>query len=190
MIWSETINMDHPENLRIVTLPSENERKTHLSPVTISYEETQIDATDRQIARILSQNSRTPFRKIAEQLDISTKNVIQRYKKLRGKVLTFSAITVDLKKLGYNAMAGVFIQIENKSKIPEIYTQLLQTPNLIVAVKYVGLYDLFAIVVLRDFEDLFKLKNRIHMIHHIKKLDIFVKQPFSAWPLNMFAPLL
>ena len=141
MIWSETINMDHPENLRIDALSSENERKTNPSPVTISYEETQIDEKDRQIARMLAQNSRTPFRKIAEQLDISTKNVIQRYTKLRGKLLTFSAITVDLKKLGYNAMAGMFLQIENKSKIPEIHAQLLQTPNLIVAVKYVGLYQ-------------------------------------------------
>jgi DNA-binding Lrp family transcriptional regulator len=73
-----------------------------------------------EIAKILSQNSRAQFKKIAEQLNISTKTVINRYKRLRGHVLTLSTITVDLKKLGYNAIATLFMKAVNKSKILEM----------------------------------------------------------------------
>jgi DNA-binding Lrp family transcriptional regulator len=138
LIWVEAINIEYPENLVInprntndKQKPANNEQKPTQKISTNNTEKTQvqIDETDRKIALILSQNSRTPFRKIAQQLDISTKNVIQRYKRLRENVLTRSTITVDLNKLGYSAMASVFVKAANRSKLPEIHAQLLQIPN-------------------------------------------------------------
>lgn len=190
LIWAETVNMDHTGNLIIGSFSGENQQKAEQSPDASSYKKTRIDEINRQIAKTLSQNSRTPFKKIAEQLGISTKSVIQRYRKLRGNVLTLSAITVDLKKLGYNATAGVFIRVANKSKIPEIYSLLLQIPNMIVTIRYLGPYDLFAIVALEDFEDLFKLQKQIHSLHNLEKVAIFLSPPFRAWPLNLFTSLL
>jgi len=75
-----------------------------------------IDATDRRIAKILTWNARTPFKKIAEQLNVSTKSVIQRYSKLRGSLLTLSTVTVDLRKFGYNGIANVFIKVFTRVK--------------------------------------------------------------------------
>src|SRR3990170_2837954 len=99
--------MDRTENLVLGPYKQhKKEQNGDAQKQPTSTREIQIDETDRKIARILSRSARTPFKRIAEQLGISTKNVIQRYRRLRReKVLTLSSITVDLNKLGYNAMA-------------------------------------------------------------------------------------
>jgi len=199
LIWVEAINVEYPENLVINPLnandeqkPKNTEQKITQRIPTNNTEETQIqiDEIDRKIAIILSQNSRTPFRKIAQQLNISTKNVIQRYKRLRGNVLTLSTITVDLNKLGYNAMASVFVKAANRSKMSEIHAQMLQIPNLIVAIRLIGAYDLYAAIVLTDFKELFNITEQIRRIPGIEITDIFLTPNVPAWPLNLFPSLL
>jgi DNA-binding Lrp family transcriptional regulator len=176
----------HPENLVIKPFRG----KIDYVPAELKQTQIQIDETDRKIARILVQKARTPFRKIAEQLGISTKNVIERYKKLKGNLFTLSTITVDLNKLGYCAGAFLVIKLANKSKIAEVETQLLKTPNLIVLVKYIGAYDMFAHVVFEDFQEYFKIIDSIYRIQNIDRLDIFLVPSFKVWPANVFAHLL
>ncbi len=185
-IWAESVGLDHPENLVIQHFTE----KTAHEHSPISLEVVPIDETDRQIAKMLVHNSRMPFRKVAEKLKISSKSVIQRYRRLRKSVLTFSTIAVDLKKLGYNAMAHIFIKVSNRSAMPEIYAQILQIPNLIVAIKCIGPYDLYVIVVLASFEELFKVNEYIRRIQKIEQADISLRPSFASWPLNMFTTLL
>jgi DNA-binding Lrp family transcriptional regulator len=189
-IWSKTSNLDHPENLVLTNPTIKAEEKTPQKTKEPNFEKAKMDKTDRHIAKVLSQNSRTPFIKIAKELNISTKKVIQRYNKLRGKVLTTSTITVNLNKLGYKALAHLLIKSENKSKVPEISAELLQIPNLITTLEIFGDYDLFPIVALRDYEALFKLKEQVNTIKHIEQTDIILAKPYYAWPLNVFASLL
>jgi len=100
LIWLNPMGMDHPENLEIKPLENRGQENTiEQNPTPIRKEQIQLDEIDRQIARILTYNSRISFRKIGIQLNISTQQVIQRYKKLRGNVLTLSAVSLDLKKL-------------------------------------------------------------------------------------------
>ncbi len=189
MIWAETINMDHSENL--IIKPLAQEQALPLKPVqALINEEITLDEKDRQIARILTVNARIPFKKIAEQLGISTKNVIQRYKRLQGHLLTLSTVTVDLNKLGYNAMAHNFIKVANRSKMPEIYAQVLKIPNVIVVVRLIGTYDLFAIAALEDFEDEFRLRADLRKIQDIEKTDTYLNPTFKAYPLNIFRQLI
>jgi DNA-binding Lrp family transcriptional regulator len=190
LIWTDPTGMDHPENLEIKPLKSKKQEKTIQQPPTaISNEQTEIDETDRQIAKILVHSSRTSFRKIAKQLNISTKKVIQRYKKLRKNVLTLSTIALNLKKLGYNATASIFLKGE-RSKMPEISNKILQTPNILVFIRLIGSYDLHAIAALEDFNALIRLQKEIRAIHGIEQIDIFVNEIFPAWPANVFASLL
>jgi Lrp/AsnC family transcriptional regulator, regulator for asnA, asnC and gidA len=192
MFWVETTGMDHTENLVInpTLKKGKTQQKTPAYPAELNFVDVKIDETDRQIARILTWNARTPFKKIAEQLKVSTKNVIQRYSKLRGTLLTLSTITVDLKKLGYNGVANVFIKVSNKSEIPKIYEQILQIPNVIVVIRVIGTYDLQIYVALTDFEDMFMLTKRFHGVSGIDQADFFVHEPFRDWPLNVFGSLL
>jgi Lrp/AsnC family transcriptional regulator for asnA, asnC and gidA len=190
LIWVEAINVEHAENLIIKPLIDVSPLGAECKPSS-GNERVEIDEIDRRIARILSQNSRMPFRRIAEQVGISTKNVIQRYRRLRrDRVLTLSSVTVDLNKLGYNAMASLFVKAANRSKMPEIHNQLLKIPNLIVAIRLIGSYDLYASVVLEDFQQLFGLNEQIRKIHGIEKTDIFLTPNVPAWPLNLFPSLL
>ncbi len=184
-IWSENAIPEFPDKLAIKPF----EGKGH-KPMTVKQIEIQMDETDREIAKILANTSRMSFRKIGEHLNISTKNVIERYKSLRGSVLTLSTITVDLNKLGYRAGAFLLIKLANKSKISDVETQLLRIPNLIVLVKYIGLYDMFAHVVFEDFQNYFKIENEVKRIQHIDQIEISIVPSFPAWPPNIFASLL
>jgi len=190
MIWAETINMDHNENLIIKPLPQDEPILPSKPAQTFSNEEITLDQKDRQIARILTGNARIPFKKIAEQLGISTKNVIQRYKRLQGNLLPLSTVTVDLSKLGYSAMAHNFIKVGNRSKMPEIYAKVLKIPNMVVAIRLIGSYDLFAIAVLEDFEDEFNLRASLRKIPDIERTDTFLNPSFKAYPLNIFNQLI
>ncbi len=190
MIWADAVNMDHIENLTIKPAPLGNQTKQVINTTAVVDEDIDLDEKDRQIAIILAMNARMPFKKIAEKLGISTKNVIQRYNKLRGRLLTLSAITVDLNKLGYNAMAHLFLRVSNRSRMPEVYAQVLKIPNMIVAIRLIGSYDLFAIAVLEDFNDEFRLKSELRKIQEIEKVDTFLNPTFKAYPLNLFNSLL
>ena len=192
LIWVEAINIEYPENLTIKPLTTKNEKKPVYKYGTNNSKETeiQIDETDRKIAIILSHNSRTPFRKIAEKLNISTKNVIQRYKRLRKRVLTRSTIIVDPNKLGYHAMASVFVKAANRSKMPEIHAQMLQIPNLIVSIRLIGAYDLYAAIFLTSFEEFFKVTEQIRRIRGIEETDTYLSPAPPVWPLNLFPSLL
>jgi DNA-binding Lrp family transcriptional regulator len=197
LIWVEAVNIEYPENLVINPFSTDpkqktikNEQKATQRIQKNNTEKTEIDETDRKIAIILSENSRKPFRKIAEQLDISTKNVIQRYKRLRENVLTLSAIAVDPNKLGYTTMANVFVKAANRSKMSEIQAQMLQIPNLIVAIRLIGAYDLYAAIFFADFQAFFNAQECIRRIQDIEKTEIFLTPIVPVWPLNLFPSLL
>ena len=189
-IWVEPINMDHTENLVISNFENSKKETEKRGPSAVSANAKQIDETDREIAKILTRNARIPFKQIGEQLNISTKKVIQRYEKLRGNLLTISTITVDLKKLGYNAVSDILIKAKKRNEIPKIHAQILEIPNVIVTIRVMGPYDMRVIVALKDFEDMFKLRQEIGKIKHIDQADIYVHEAFREWPLNLFTSLL
>ena len=189
MIWAEAVRMEHMERLIIKPLKKDVEKPSKETGNEISLEEVEIDEIDRQIAKMVSQNARMSFNRIAKQLGISTKNVIKRYNRLRGTVLTSSTI-VDLKKLGFNAFAFLFIKVTNRSKTPDIYAQLLQVPNAVVAFRLLGQYDLAATIFLEDFRGLFEATEQVRKIPGIDLIDTYVTEAWDEWPPNLFHSLL
>lgn len=191
LIWANANDMDHCENLIIKPVPTYDENSLiykRMQP--LNDEEVDLDEKDRQIAKLLSANSRMPFKKIAEQLGISTKNTIQRFKKLEGNLLGLSTVTLDLTKLGYNAMAHNFIKVSNRSKMPEICAKISKLPNTIVIIRLIGAYDLMTISVLESFNDEFNLRDEMRKIPNIESVDTYLSPVFKAQPLNIFYPLL
>jgi Lrp/AsnC family transcriptional regulator for asnA, asnC and gidA len=190
IIWAEAVNVEFPQNLVIKPLPHSTKPITRPSTTNIDQSPVKLDETDRRIAIMLSRKARTPFRQIAEQLNISTKTVIQRYKKLRENVLVRSTVTLDLNKLGYHALADLYIKVSNRSKMDEIYKQLLSIPNVIVIIRLFGTYDLYIAVALEDFNKMFEVSDRISKINGLEKPDFFMTPMFPAWPLNLFPAML
>ena len=189
LIWVDAANIEYPENL--VIEPLSNDEIVIPKALEMRYKIAKLDDTDREIARIITKSSRTPFRRIAEKLGISTKNAIQRYRRLRREnVLTRATITVDLYKLGYNATAYMYIKADNRSKIPEIFNQLYGIPNLIVSLRLIGTYDILVVYVLKDFNELFTLKEKLRKIQEIQETELFLTPNVPSWPLNLFPSLL
>jgi Lrp/AsnC family transcriptional regulator, regulator for asnA, asnC and gidA len=187
--WLKTSNLGYPENL--VMTDSNNKIDIEYKQKLDLEKKVELDEMDRQVAKILAQNSRIPFTKIARELNISTKNVIQRYRKLRGSVLTQSTITINLKKLGYTMMVFLKLEVADKSQITKIATKLLQIPNVITVIELAGGdYDLFPNIVLRNCSELFRLKEQLNEIQGIKKTTVLLFEPHESFPFNMFASLL
>jgi DNA-binding Lrp family transcriptional regulator len=148
------------------------------------------DEIDIKIATILSKHSRIPFRQIAQELDLSTKTIIQRYNKLRLNLLTRSTITLDLSKLGYRALANIYMKVANRSKMNEIYSKLLEIPNVIVIIRLIGTYDLYVALVVENFESLFEARTKMEEISGLETQDFFMHPAPTSWPLNLFPALL
>jgi Lrp/AsnC family transcriptional regulator, regulator for asnA, asnC and gidA len=193
LIWANAANIEYSENLVLKPLKFEGNQKEkkfiqnnqdHEQKVLV------LDEIDKKIAKILSENSRTPFKKIASQLDLSSKTIIQRYKKLRENLFTYSTITLDLSKLGFKALGNLYIKVSNRSKMNEIYSQLLEIPNLIVILRLIGAHDLYCGIFLEDFEELFLANEKIRKISGVEATTTYLIRLPPAWPLNLFPALI
>ena len=201
-ILLEAVMMDHPENLAIEpTNGSANANKilskdaepkksnSHLDKEVKENgleESSEIDDIDMLIIKILSKNASMSFRKIAKKVGISTQSVIKRYKRLEKTVLTFSSITVNLKKLGYKGMAVLLIKPAHTHKTSKVFEEVVRIPNIIVVHKCVGEVDLYVIAPFSDVKQLFEVKERVYNTSGVKEIEIFIEDSFSTWPLNLF----
>ncbi|WNZ28763.1 MAG: Lrp/AsnC family transcriptional regulator [Candidatus Bathyarchaeota archaeon] len=148
---------------------------------------TKMKKTDREIAKILTNDARTPFSYIANHLNKSTAFVINRYAKLKEKGLFIrSSITLDLKKLGYQANAMVYITAKIGTKISDVHRAASEIPNVISLTKIIGSCDMLAIIPLASFTDLFTIEKQLRTINGIEKIQININPPFTKWPANMF----
>ncbi len=188
LIWADAVNMDYPENLIIKPVKEKNEPQC--INLEVKRKEIKLDDVDLQIAAILVHNARMPFRQIADHVGISTKNVSCRYNKLKGNMLTKATVSIDLSKIGYTAMAHVFLKVSNRSKLNETYNQIIQIPNLVVAIRLIGAYDVRALVAITDFEDIFELTEHFRKIKGVEKADTYLYRIFKKWPINLFAFLI
>ena len=149
-----------------------------------------MDEIDQKILRILANNGRISFTKIAKKLGIATNTVITRYKRLKKGAILYSAISLDLNKLGYIGLGVFLIKVENKTALPKVIDDLFQVRNVIVTIKTIGAIDAWAIAPFSNYKELFKLKQNISKIPNIGEIEILIGDTFSKWPLSIFASLL
>jgi DNA-binding Lrp family transcriptional regulator len=202
-IWIDVVRMDHPENLLIqpfddlshtteLLSKNENPKTTIIPPVAAVAEEKHLDESreldkiDMSIINILSENASLSFRKVAKQLGISTQAVIRRYNRLKKDVLPYSSITVNLKKLGYDGTAIFYIKTLHQHAVSTVFDEILRIPNVIVACKCLGAFDIFVAVPFSNFEQLLKQKQGIAKTPGVKQMEVFIDKPFLRWPLNLF----
>ena len=207
LIWHDLIDMDHPENL--VLSKKINTQKSRTEHKSINKEPTETRANtdfmvqkddnnpivlsrkDVKIAKILVENAQTPFSRIAKQVGIAPNSVITRYKRLKKeKVISYSSITINLEKLDYQAMVVIFFKASQASNSLMLYNQVIQEPNVIVAIRSVGFYDLMIILPAKNISEIFELKEKFYKIRGIEKIEVEIHAPYTRWPLNMFPALL
>jgi len=148
-----------------------------------------LDELDLKIIDILTKDARKPFREIAQKIGVSVDTIIKRCNKLRReKVIRGSTMILDPKKIGYNCMIAFMINAEpteifgtetSLPNITEILKRLIRMPNIILATKTINNYDLLAIGVAKNFEQLQE------MIDEIAKIPGVLDVQLSFWVKSM-----
>jgi len=129
-----------------------------------------IDEKDLKIIKLLQENSRIPYTELAKKVGISDVAVIKRIKKLEKQgVIKKYTIVIDPKKLGYNSVSIVGINVKPEYLFPVI--SHLKEKNY---VKYLALssgdHTLMAIIWARNGSKLAKIHNEISKLPGVTKV--------------------
>ena len=131
-----------------------------------SGEKVDYDDVDFQILKLLTNNARIPTIEIAEKLNLTTKTINERIKRLikSGIILKFE-VGIDLNKLGYQ-LFKIDFYLREYSKINQIVKYIEKNPNLVYVDYTIGYADL----------ELEFYLNNITQLHQIVE-DLFKKFP-------------
>lgn len=128
-----------------------------------------LDDTDFEILRMLQEDARTSYRKIAEALGIAVGTAYNRIKRLEDEgILKAYTVMVDPTKVGYGLTAVILIQAEGQHLV-EVEKEAAQLDEVICVYDITGDYD---IAVVARFKDRFTLNNFIKSMlksPHVKR---------------------
>ncbi len=129
-----------------------------------------IDEKDLKIIKLLQENSRIPYTELAKRVGISDVAIIKRIKKLEKQgVIKKYTIVIDPKKLGYNSVSIVGINVEPEYLFPVI--SYLKEKEY---VKYLALtsgdHTLMAIIWAKNGSELAKIHNEISKLPGVTKV--------------------
>jgi len=130
-----------------------------------------IDSTDREILKMLQEDARVAFKRIAEKIGVSEATVFVRVKKLRkkGVIKRFTAL-VSPELLGKNLTAFVLINTEPK-KLEKVLDTLSSMDEVYEAYDVTGTY--YAIVKIRteNRATLAEIIDKIGMIDGVTRTE-------------------
>jgi Lrp/AsnC family transcriptional regulator, regulator for asnA, asnC and gidA len=177
-LWTDVRNT--PENLSIGT---SNYPNNIIKPEKkLVNKKNQIDETDKKIVQKLISNGLEPFRKIAQEIGVSTDTVSKRYRKLKEKNLIRATIQINPKALGYQAIVDFSLAFTTHDEINSVVEKLLKIPNISYIAKVEGDFDIHVAALARDLSEVFTLNEKITKIPNIKKLEAALRKTPSSWP--------
>lgn len=138
-----------------------------------------IDSLDIKIMRLLQQNARTSFKEIAVHSKTSSDTIKNRFNTLvKDGIIKGSTIVIDPKKLGEGNLIIMGIKIVQPYS-NSIINMIKKIPGLCVVSRTIGKYDLEAIFILKDIEQIGATKETIEDFPQVKGVNvgIFVDKP-------------
>lgn len=142
-------------------------------------EKMNVDEIDIKIIRALQNDVRKPFKTIAKQCDCSTDTIKNRFNKMIEKnIIRGSTIVLDPKKIGEGNLVLIGINVVQQFSEP-IVNMIKKMTGLLVVTKSIGQYDLEAIFLLKDIEQIGIIKEKIEDLPHVKSafIGIFTDKP-------------
>ena len=116
-----------------------------------------LDATDRRIMAILSDDGRLPFAVVGEQLGISESQVRKRVARLlESKTMRITAIA-NPRSLGFETVTWVGIRSRPGQSIVELAETLTRIPSITYVAVTAGRFDIFAEAVCRGMDDVLRV---------------------------------
>ncbi|MBS7624288.1 Lrp/AsnC family transcriptional regulator [Candidatus Bathyarchaeota archaeon] len=129
----------------------------------------QLDDLDLQIVRLLQEDSRISYNKIADKLRISVGTAYNRVKRLEkmGVLRGYTAL-VDPVKVGYGTTAIIFIQAEG-AHLVEVENEIAKNENAIAVYDITGDFDIAVIARFRDRAELNSFVKKILSMPHVRR---------------------
>jgi Lrp/AsnC family transcriptional regulator for asnA, asnC and gidA len=133
-----------------------------------------LDEKDRAIVSMLQYDGRTPFTKIADELDIAEGSVRQRVKRLIDSGILKIVGIAEPSEMGWNeaGIIGITVQADRITEVAEAIAQLPEVSYLIQAA---GEFDLFAEVYCKDRDHFVSfLNDRLQKIPGVTRTQSFL----------------
>jgi DNA-binding Lrp family transcriptional regulator len=125
-----------------------------------------VDDVDRKIIRLLQEDARKSFNKIAESLGIAVGTAYNRVKNLEDRgILQGYTVMLDSAKLGYSLTGLILIEAEGRY-LPEVENELAKLDEVICIYDITGDYDIAVVARFKDRSTLNKfIKSTLKMPH-------------------------
>ena len=133
-----------------------------------------LDRLDIEILRILQEDARKSYVKIADQLQVTEGTVRFRIKKLlKDEVITRFLALIDPRKLGFQVTAVVMFKVDG-SFIDDVFNKLIVLDESQHVFQSTGEYDIVSIVHTQNLQHLGKLINKIKSFKGVKNATFSV----------------
>ena len=147
--------------------------------VDSSMSDKEIDQIDEKIIRMLQEDARTSFKEIARQCGVSTDTITNHFNLMKKNgVIRGTTIILDPKKSDKKIIVIMGIQITHPYS-DQVLSTVNKVPGVCVATKAMGYFDIEAIAILKDIEQIGTTKNMIEDFQQVKNVnvDILVDKP-------------
>ena len=141
--------------------------------------DTKVDEIDVKILRMLQNDARTSFKEIAKECNVSSDTIKNRFNVLKKNgVIRGSTIVIDPKKMGQGNLVIIGIQVVQQFS-ESVLNMIKKMQGVCVATKSIGQYDIEAIFLLKDIEQIGITKEKIEDFPQVKvaNVGIFVDRP-------------
>ena len=134
--------------------------------------EKKIDKIDKIILRTLQEDARTPFKVIARRCGVSMETIKNRFKLMKKHgVVRGTTIVINPQTIGQNHIVMLGVQIRQPYS-DQILTMVNNIPGVYVVTRSIGRYDIEAIALLKNIEEIGSIKNTIEDLQQVKHVDV------------------
>lgn len=126
---------------------------------------------DLEILKILSEDGRESYRKIAQELSKSPVTIKSHVEELEreGKIKSYGA-QLDYEKLGYDIIAIIEVTV-SKGKMLEVEGMIAENPNVFGVYDITGTYDALILARFRNRGDLSDMIKKIHTSEYVESTN-------------------
>ena len=135
-----------------------------------------LDKLDLQIIAAMMEDAGISYADLGKNLFVSGGTIHVRIKKLQeAGIVKGTKLNVDLKELGYDAIAFIGIYLEKSSLYDAVAKELRKIPQIVRLNYTTGNYSMFAEIVCKDINQLrFVLHDELQKIRGIERTETFI----------------
>lgn len=135
----------------------------------------QLDAVDKAIIYMLTDNTKTPLAHIAKNVGISTTAVHQRIKKLEiAEVIQNSISLLNPRKIGYKVVSYIGVFLDQPSHYHDAIKAINDINEVVEAHYTTGNYTIFLKVLCRDNDHLMEILNKLQKLKGVTRTETFI----------------